>query len=153
MSKRSARRRRLLRTDDREAIADFGAAAIQLARGELDYRKCAHAPRDPPRGNVVPRFQHAPVSRDKDDVDGKSHEERVHEIRGSEDEGVSRRQTLASEQTAVAGMRISGKLENGRKELTRAVVSERNRTGRPPQQRLKEMRLQRRRLTAEYQTG
>jgi hypothetical protein len=153
VSKRSAPRRRLSRADDGETITGRGPALLETTRRELDHRKGTQTSRDASRRNQVPRRQHVSVTCDKQDIYGKSHEEGMDEVRRRKNQRMFCRQAVAPQQPAVTRAGITGKLENRRNKLTGGVVSERQPTGRRPQQRPKKMVLQRARLTAGCRTG
>ena len=117
-------------------IANQDLGLVDAAGSELDNGKRAHASCDASRRYGMLRFQHSPVARHEQDVNRKSHEERVDEARRRENQSVFRRQAVPPEQAPIARLRIGREFEDRRHEQARTVIPQRERPRCLPQQRL-----------------
>lgn len=88
--------------DDRDTVATPRVRLLERVRGELDHGKRLERTRDASRGDGDPGLEHPPVSRDEQNIDGKTHEKCMDDTAGRDDERVPAFETLAAEKTAVA---------------------------------------------------
>lgn len=125
-----------------ESVPFPGAGSTELACRHLDDGEAPEGADDAPRRHGQPGLHHAPVPSGDEDVDGKTHEKRVHHVRGGDDERVTGLEPLAAEQAALARGRIEGPFEHCRNRQPRALVQQPARDGCTPQQRPQEVVLQ-----------
>src|SRR5262249_55144840 len=82
--------------------------AGSLAGGKLDDGLRTPSPRRTPRPDVGRDLQHLAVAREKDSVDGKTHEKHVNRPRGAKQQPLSRLQGFPPEQSPHPRQRIVG---------------------------------------------
>ena len=88
--------------------------AGQFSGCQLDHGKPPERPDNASSRDVGAGFDDAAIARDEEDVDWKSHEERVHHVRWRNDQGMARRERVSAQQATFARCGVECRLESGR---------------------------------------
>jgi hypothetical protein len=100
-----SRRQRNSRTTDQQ-VAGYRTRSRERTGGELHDGEPSKGRREPPRTHSGFHLDHASITTHERDVDRKPHEEGVHGVRGSDDQGVPVGQRIAAEQPLAARVRV-----------------------------------------------
>lgn len=125
-----------------EAVAGHRARSLQLVGRHLDNRETPQRAHEAAGGHAAARFHDPPGARHDEDVDRKPHEERVHHVRGRDDERVARRERITPQQAPLARSRIERAFEGRGDGQTGPLVDQPEWTAGSPQQRTEKVRLQ-----------
>ena len=113
--------------DDFDDVAGTRAGARYFARGELYHRKRPERSGDPARPHRLRHLQHASVASREQDVYRESHSKCMHQVGWSDDQGVSGRQTVASEEATFSVGGTESRFNMRRNRQTAAEVPEHER--------------------------